>query len=302
MKIIRAECMGFCAGVRRAVQCADKALLENKDGQVYTFGPLIHNPVALKNFEERGLKVLDENSINKIKKGDTVVIRAHGVTPEIFESLESTGAEIINGTCPIVQVNQKKCADYAKDGYIIFFTGDKDHGEVIGIEGAAKKAALEAGKKLNFILVKSVDELKDSAGPFLNKSNVVLLSQTTFSIKVFDEIASELKEKIPSIEIVKSICPATHERQSSLDKLCAQVEGVIVIGGKNSANTTRLFNKAQKLCGHAALIENASEIPEEFFALKTVGLTAGASTPDDVIDEVEKKLLSNQEIYRANAL
>lgn len=291
MKIIRAECMGFCAGVRRAVQFADKALSENNEGQVYTFGPLIHNPVALKKFEERGLKILKEDNIPEVKSNDTVVVRAHGVTPETHEILEKTGAQILNGTCPIVQVNQKKCADYARNGYVIFFTGDKNHGEVIGIEGAAKKAAFEAGLKLNFILIKNAEQIDElSEEYFAAGSKSVLISQTTFSIKVFDEIAGVLKTKNPQIEIQKTICPATHERQDSLDKLCSMVDGVLVIGGKTSANTTRLYNKAQSLCKHAALIEDESEIPDEFYKLETIGLTAGASTPDDVIDLVEKKL------------
>ncbi len=282
--------MGFCAGVRRAVQCADKALYENKGGNVYTFGPLIHNPLALKKFQERGLSVLDESGIFRLKKGDTVVIRAHGVQPEIFEKLEKSGASVINGTCPLVQVNQKKVADYAARGYQILFAGDKDHGEVVGIEGAGRKASLEADVNFCFKLVKNQNELL-SVLPSLEKSKpVVFLSQTTFSIKVFEELSILLKEHFNNAEIIKTICPATHERQDSLIELCGKVDGVIVIGGKNSANTSRLFTTAEKLCKFAAHIEKADEIPEVFFTLKTIGITAGASTPDDVIDEVESSL------------
>ncbi|MBQ0051407.1 MAG: 4-hydroxy-3-methylbut-2-enyl diphosphate reductase [Treponema sp.] len=294
MKIVRADTMGFCAGVRRAVMIADKALSENKSGQVYTFGPLIHNPEALKKFEERGLKVLGEDDISALKTEDTVVVRAHGVAPEVMEKLEKTGATILNGTCPIVQVNQIKCANFAREGVQIFFTGDKDHGEVIGIEGAGRKAAFEAGTEYNFNLIKNLQEAENLVSSIDTSRPVSLFSQTTFSIKVFDEISSYLKEKLPEIEIVKSICPATHERQESLVELCKKVEGVIVIGGKNSANTNRLFATAQRLCKKATLIENAEEIPQEFFELEKVGLTAGASTPDDVIEEVEKKLLSKK--------
>jgi len=291
MKVIRAEVMGFCAGVRRAVNTANKALEENKSGQVYTYGPLIHNPVALKDFEERGLKVLCESKIPEVKSGDTVVIRAHGITPEVNQMLEETGASVFNGTCPLVRQSQKRAAEFASKGYRIIFAGDSGHGEVIGIEGAARKAAGESGKPFEFYLVKNTEELE---AVLKNKSEnpSVLLSQTTFSIKMFAELSSVLKNSVPSAEIVESICPATHERQESLIKLCNEVEGVLVIGGKNSANTTRLYNTASKLCREAALIENASEIPEGFLSLKSVGLTAGASTPDDVIDAVEKRLLS----------
>ncbi len=120
MQIIRAEKMGFCAGVRHAVMTAEQALKENTNAKVYSYGPLIHNPLALKKFEERGLKILCEEEISSIKKEDTVVIRAHGIPPEISEKLEQTGAQILDGTCPIVKTNQKKCASFAKNGCVIF--------------------------------------------------------------------------------------------------------------------------------------------------------------------------------------
>lgn len=301
MQIIRAEKMGFCAGVRHAVMTAEEALKENTDARVYSYGPLIHNPLALKKFEERGLKILCEEEIPSIKKEDTVVIRAHGIPPEISEKLEQTGARVLDGTCPIVKTNQKKCASFAKNGCVIFFTGDANHGEVIGIEGAARRSAELTGKKADFILIKSVEEalnqIQKKEEEILQKKEFVLLSQTTFSVKLFDEIASLLKEKIPEIKIFRTICPATYDRQDSLADLCKKVDGVLVIGGKNSANTNRLYDKAKSLCLHSALIENASEIPEEFYNLERIGLTAGASTPDDVIDEVEKKLTENNCLF-----
>lgn len=298
MKIIRADKMGFCAGVRRAVSLADSALSSNHCGQVYTFGPLIHNPVALKNFARRGLKILTEDKISSLAKDDTVVIRAHGVPPETEEALRATGAAVIDGTCPIVQANQKKCSEYTKNGYVIFFTGDAHHGEVVGIEGAARRCAELSGRKLDFILVKTVDEAVKSCSRFLadgGELKSVLLSQTTFSVKLFDEIAAALKQRLPSIEVVRTICPATYERQDSLDALCSKVDGVLVIGGKNSANTNRLYQKAMSLCPRAALIEDAQEIPRDFFSLEAIGLTAGASTPDDVVDGVENALRSMSE-------
>lgn len=294
MKIIRAEKMGFCAGVRHAVTTANTALQQNCRGQVYSYGPLIHNPLALEKFEKCGLKILTEEEIPAIKKEDTVVIRAHGVPPEVKERLEKTGAKVLDGTCPIVQANQKKCEGFAEDGCVIFFTGDANHGEVIGIEGAARRGAEKSGKKLNFILIKSPEEALveyEKNLPKTTSEKCVLISQTTFSVKLFDQIASVLKEKIPELQVLSTICPATYDRQDSLTTLCQKVDGILVIGGKNSANTNRLYGKAEKLCSHAALIETADEIPPLFFGLERVGLTAGASTPDDVIDEVEKRLL-----------
>ncbi|WP_294428168.1 4-hydroxy-3-methylbut-2-enyl diphosphate reductase [uncultured Treponema sp.] len=296
MKVIRAEILGFCAGVRRAVLTAQKALDERGSSQVYTLGPLIHNPVALKKLAERNLKVLSESEIPSIKENDIVLIRAHGVPPEIEEKLSERGAKVLNATCPLVTKSQKTAAEYAHNGYVIFFAGDKNHGEVVGIEGYARKAAKNAGLDLNFLLVKNENELEETIKNLSHKnilntdSKVALLSQTTFSIKTFDEMQSALEKHFPEAKIINSICPATHERQDSLVNLCSKVDGVIVIGGKNSANTNRLYKTAADLCKKAVLIETPDEIPEDFLNLDTIGITAGASTPDDTIDAVEEKL------------
>lgn len=302
MTIIRADKMGFCAGVRRAVNLAEKALQENENGQVYTLGPLIHNPVELKKLADRNLKILDETHFDGLNAGDKVLIRAHGVPPEKESALKSKKVNIINATCPLVTQSQKRAAKYASENYVIFFAGDKNHGEVVGIEGYARESAKKNGLECNFLLVKDVGEAEKEADRIIEKiskdcwvkpdndTKVVLLSQTTFSISNFEKIENLLKSKFPNLEVVNSICPATHERQDSLIKLCEQVDGVLVIGGRTSANTNRLLATAEKLCEKAALIENADEIPEDFYHLEKVGLTAGASTPDDVIWEVELKL------------
>lgn len=297
MKVVRAKILGFCAGVRRAVVAAEKALDENK-GQVYTLGPLIHNPVALNKLAERNLKILVESKIPLLNSQDTVIIRAHGVPPETEEAIREKGVNVVNATCPLVTKSQKTAAEYASKGYVIFFAGDKNHGEVIGIEGYAREGAKATGKPLHFLLIKDVEELKHSIRELSSQkilssdSKIVLLSQTTFSIKMFDNLQAELKSSFPNAEVISSICPATHERQDSLVELCEKVDGIIVIGGKNSANTNRLFATAQKLCKKAVLIETPEEIPSEFFELEIVGITAGASTPDDTIDAVEARLKS----------
>ena len=295
MKVIRADVLGFCGGVRRAVTAAEKALNENKGGRVYTLGPLIHNPVALNELARRGLKVLVPSAIESLSAEDTVLIRAHGVAPRMEADLREKCRTVINATCPLVMQSQKRAADCAEKGYAIVFAGDKDHGEVVGIQGYAEAAAQTAGKKCEFLLIRSAEEAKNLFSSSIPEK-VVLLSQTTFSIKEWEAICAVMQEKVPGIEIFSTICPATHERQEALTRLCAQVEGVIVIGGKNSSNTNRLFTTAQKLCAHAALIETAAEIPEDFFSLENVGITAGASTPDSVIDAVESILLQGKEI------
>ncbi len=292
MNVLRAEILGFCAGVRRAVSAAEKALHERavtqQTGAVYTYGPLIHNPVALAELAAKKLQVLEKDSIDLLTHSDTVLIRAHGVPPATAHALKDTGVEVINATCPLVTQSQKRAADFARRGYTIIFAGDKNHGEVVGIQGYAEEAARASGVESPFLLVRTAEEADALR---LTNEKLVLLSQTTFSIKEFERISALLREKMPQIEICSSICPATHERQDALKKLCAQVDGVLVIGGRNSSNTNRLFTTAKLLCAHAALIETASEIPDFFFSLATVGITAGASTPDSVIEAVEARLL-----------
>lgn len=283
MEVIRAEVLGYCMGVKRAVETAGDALTQNKDKKVYTLGPLIHNPTALDALAKRGLGVLAENDAEKAETGSVVIIRAHGVPPSVTGQLTARGCRVVDATCTRVTASQKIAAQYAGKGAVVILAGDRNHGEVTGIAGYAGP---------RFVLVRNRDDassldLKDS-------EPAVLLSQTTFSPAEFAAIAAVLRNKCPSIHVVNTICPATKERQEALQKLCPQVDGVLVIGGRNSANTKRLLLTAQKLCAHADLIETAEEIPEKYFAMKKVGITAGASTPGEVIDEVEKRLLERK--------
>lgn len=293
MEIIRADILGFCSGVRRAVNSATESLDKNDDsGIVYTFGPLIHNPIVLEKFEKRGLKILSEKDISNVSKSDTVIIRAHGVPPCTERILLETGCSVVDATCPLVKMSQKKAADFASKNYNIIFAGDSNHGEVVGIEGCVIESSKENGFKSNFLLVRDTETLENlfESKKIDLKRKTVLLSQTTFSISIFEKLSSILKERIPDAQIVSSICPATHERQEALEKLCKKVDGILVIGGKSSANTNRLLATAQKYCEKTALIEKKEEIPDYFFSLKKIGITAGASTPDDVIEEVESEL------------
>ena len=289
MKVIRAKVLGYCMGVRRAVQSAENAL-QNASSRVFTLGPLIHNPVALSALSERGLNILDEEGIDALKSGDTVIIRAHGVPPALEQKLQEKNALVINATCPRVVLSQRRAAEYVSKGHTVILAGDKNHGEVTGIAGYAREAS--DGNSNCFYLVESkADVISLIESGDLREKNIVLLSQTTFSPKEFDAITLELQgAKLKSFEVFNTICPATRERQEALASLAAEVEGIIVIGGKESANTKRLYLSAQRLCKNVAYIESADELPESFFSLNAVGLTAGASTPDSVIDEVEQRL------------
>lgn len=293
MNIIRATVLGYCMGVRRAMETAEECLTKYEDKQVFTFGPLIHNKQALLPLEEKGLKILTENDIDLSdeKNPPVVIIRAHGISPYTLEKLEAKGCVIENATCPLVLANQKKAAAYAKEGYQVILAGDKDHGEVVGIAGFAEYekpgschlVENEADAKK---LIKNFAQNPD----FIKENKFVLLCQTTFSSSEFDKIAKVLEDGHLETTVLKTICNATNQRQEALLDLCKKVDGVIVVGGKNSANTQRLYLSAKANCKMACHIENANEIPEDFYKLENIGITAGASTPDSVIEAVEAAL------------
>ena len=283
MKVEKASVLGFCFGVRRAVELAENALKENQGVPVYSLGPLIHNETALLALGKKGLCIVEEADINSIPDKAKVIIRAHGVTPAVITKLEEKKCQIIDATCPRVKASQKMVERYSHDSDFVILTGDKNHGEVIGISGYAGE---------NFRLVQNLQEaqlleIKDS-----DKKNIILLSQTTYSPTEFSKIEELYKKRFVNCAVMNTICPATNERQQALLELCSQVDGVLVIGGKKSANTKRLFQTAQANCKHAAHIQSAQDIPKEFFTLSSIGITAGASTPDNIIEEIENNLLA----------
>ena len=282
MEIIRASVLGFCFGVRRAVELAEKALADNPGRKVYSLGPLIHNENALSALEAKGLHIVQENEIDKLEEGSVVIIRAHGVAPSVTDALEAKKCKIIDATCPRVKASQKMVERYSSENDYVVLTGDRNHGEVIGIAGYAGE---------NFSQIQDFEEAKNFEISGSEEKNIILLSQTTYSPKEFEKIETLFKSKFRNLAVMNTICPATNERQEALLELCKQVEGVIVIGGKTSANTKRLYQTATANCPHAAHIQSASDIPAEFFNLKKIGLTAGASTPDEIIADVESGLL-----------
>ena len=281
MEIIRASVLGFCFGVRRAVDLAEKALCENKGKKVYSLGPLIHNESALAELNKKGLEIIEEDDVERIPSDSVVILRAHGVAPVIINILEQKNCRIIDATCPRVKASQKMVEKYTYDDDFVIISGDKNHGEMKGIAGYAGSS---------FAQIQDVEEAEQLDFSLFEGKNVILMSQTTYSVNEFAKIEQALRSKIKNLAVMNTICPATNERQTALLELCKKVDGVLVIGGKNSANTKRLYQTAQKYCQKAAHIQNAEEIPEEFFALEKVGITAGASTPDEIIDGVEESL------------
>lgn len=267
-------------GVKRAVETAEKALDANSSDskKIFTLGPLIHNPLVLDDLRKRGVQILGDD-LSAVDSDSVVIIRAHGTTVETKDALSSRNAVVMDATCPRVLLSQKRAAEWASKGYCIIIAGDRNHGEVVSISSCAKNKAVV------------IENVKDAEA--LNvEPKTVLIAQTTFSPTEFEKIVEVIKNKNENVQVFNSICSATMERQESLRELEGQVDGILVIGGKSSANTKRLYETASAICPTAALIENADEIPSEFFKMEKVGITAGASTPDFIIDQVEQKLSS----------
>lgn len=280
MDVLCAKVLGFCFGVRRAVELAEQALSQNKS-TVYSLGPLIHNESALADLQKRGLCTVEEQNIEQIPDVSVVIIRAHGVSPKVISALEQKNCRIIDATCPRVKASQKMVERYTDQNDYVIISGDKNHGEMIGIAGFAGK---------NFVQIQNASEAEKLELPSPGKINVILMSQTTFSPSEFAEIESILRGKFKNLAVMNTICPATNERQAALLDLCKKAEGILVIGGKTSANTRRLYQTALENSKAAAHIQSADDIPQSFYTFKSIGITAGASTPDSIIQEVIDKL------------
>jgi 4-hydroxy-3-methylbut-2-enyl diphosphate reductase len=287
MKIVRAQVLGMCMGVRRAEEKAEKAAERAKElsKPVFTYGPLIHNPQAVKALEGLGVKVLDPEAFERGEldgkaRDSIVVIRAHGAPPEALLRLESLGAEVVDATCPRVLKSQKKAAALLEKGYSLAIAGDRSHGEVTGILGYAPGA----------VVVQNAEEAAALAKEWERKP-VALIAQTTIKKSEYDAIKAQFEAHCPSFLAFDTLCPATAERQRALKQMAEKVDALVVVGGKNSANTQRLFMAAKETGKPAWHIETAAELPEEIFGYASVGLTAGASTPDSMVDDVESTLM-----------
>lgn len=277
MIVKRARILGQCAGVRLAV---DKAYAAAKSGRrVFSLGPLIHNPRAVADLEAAGVRVLGEGELDERVRGAVVVIRAHGVPPALRDRLEILGAEILDATCPRVLSSQRRARERAARGDQVILVGDAGHGEVVGIAGQAPG-------------IKVVGSPAEAAALELDPSRAVaLIAQTTISRAEYEAVRDAIAARVPLVEALDTICPATSERQAALAELATGCDHVVVVGGKNSANTRRLAAAALESGIPTSFVELPGELPEEVFGLSVVGLTAGASTPDALIDEVEAALL-----------
>jgi len=277
--------MGVRKAVEKSLQEAEK---NNKSGdgqKVFTMGPLIHNPDVLHMLADRGIGILDQSQLPHRLDGTTVVIRAHGVSPSLVQNLNERGALVVDATCPRVRLSQMKAASYSQQGYTVILAGEANHSEIIGIAGYAPAC----------LIVSTPQEAAEAAKRLQEASpdvKLALIGQTTLTREEYRGIARELETCFPVIEVFDSICKATADRQIALASLCEECDAIVVVGGMNSANTKRLYSSALSLGRPAWHVEGVADLPEELRMYDKIGLTAGASTPDWIIDEVESHLLS----------
>ena len=274
-RIVRAGMMGFCMGVRRAIELTEKTISSSAERPVYTLGPLIHNSLVLEWLHKQGVHEAD--SPECIDSG-TVIIRAHGVTPDVIEDLRSRKVSVVDATCTRVIASMRNARNYSKKGYHIILVGDAQHGEIKAIAGYADSY--------------TVIELNGDYPEFTFPEKSVVIGQTTLRKADYDAVCRSLQERFPDIKIIPSICPATEKRQQALRDLLEQVDAIVVIGGKNSANTKRLYETAKQRLDATWHVETADELPENIGEFDTVGITAGASTPDWIIDSIEERIRS----------
>ena len=281
MKIITlADSAGFCFGVKRAV---DTALNMKKkyNNEIYTLGPLIHNNDVVHFLKENLIFPIELDNIESLKENDTIIIRSHGVSQQTLNVLKKNKLNIIDATCPYVENIHKKVKKYYDLGYSIIIVGDKNHPEVIGINGWCNDSA----------------SIFKSGVPISNIPNkVCVVSQTTERQSTWEEVLSKVIKTSKEIVAFNTICSATEVRQKSAEELSTKVDAMVVIGGFNSSNTTKLYEICKKNCENTVHVENLLGIPDEFIKdinFKSIGVTAGASTPDWIINEAIIKMNSD---------
>src|SRR5438477_12541853 len=276
MEVLLADEYGFCFGVERAVEMVEDALDEGVR-PIRSLGPLIHNAQEMERLGELGVSTIDEPTE---ADADTIaVIRAHGVTPQMQRDLESRAAKVIDATCPFVTRVQHLAERAAKDGRDVVVAGNPDHPEMIGVVGYAPE---------NTYVVRDASEVARLPG--LRRPLVV--SQTTLKLQTFQEVAEAVRAKSETEpQVINTICSATRDRQDAARALSGQVDAFYVIGGRHSSNSVKLLAVCQEQCARSFLIETADEInPDDLAGINRVGVTAGASTPNWLIEQVVERL------------
>lgn len=279
MRVVRAEQAGACYGVQRALDLAMAAVEDG--GRACTLGPLIHNPRVVARLERHGVRAV--SSLEAARDDETVVIRSHGVTPEVKRAVERRGLPMVDATCPHVARAQKAAAALAREGMQVIVVGEAGHPEVEGLYACACEASADP------VLV-SVVAVPDDL-PERIEAPVGVVVQTTQTRAALDAVLDALRERGVEPTVKDTICFATRQRQEAAAALADEADAFVVIGGRNSSNTTRLADICRVRCERTHHVESADELdPAWFEGCRTVGVTAGASTPEDQIAAVEAAL------------
>lgn len=288
MEVILSKNAGFCFGVKRAVDEAIK--IKNKyNKKIYTLGPLIHNKDAVEFLMDNEIYPIKIEAVASLNEGDVVLIRSHGVTPEVFDVLKKEGIIVINATCPYVSNIQQKVKKYYDMGYSVLIVGDENHPEVVGINGWCNNSAIIA---------------KDGSELAKLPKKLCVVSQTTEKQENWESVLSYVVKKCKEVVAFNTICNATEVRQKAAEELSKEVDMMIVVGGLNSSNTTKLYEISKNNCPNTIHVENWSQINESTLKgkdINKIGVTAGASTPNWIIEEVIKNM-SNEETMEINEL
>ncbi len=277
MEIKLADEMGFCFGVRKAIELVELEAKRKVGTNITTFGQLVHNPVVVNHMEKLGVANTDERDMRQVSNG-MIAFTAHGVAPQVVEEARAKGLEVLDATCPLVTLIQQSALDMVKQGYKVIVYGDRNHPEVKSIVGWAGK---------DTIATMDFNDIKDMKPP----KRLGIVSQSTQILEHFKEfvlqVNSQFLGKTKEIKVHNTICAPTTRLQSSAQELAQECQVMVVIGGKKSANTSHLADICRQEGATTYKIEGAAELePQWFENVETVGVTAGASTPDESIEEV----------------
>jgi len=286
MEVILAEHAGFCFGVKKAVDTVYEQV-EHKDKKIYTYGPIIHNEEVVKDLESKGVEVVNSpEELSGVAENGTIVIRAHGIPRETEEMIKNKGISYVDATCPFVKRIHKIVDEESRNGKTIVITGNAKHPEVEGIVSWANGPVY---------VIESLEDAEKFALPV--ETELTLVSQTTFNYKKFKDVVEIFNGKGYNINIVNTICNATQERQTEAEKIAEQADAMIVIGGTSSSNTRKLYEICSGKCKHTYFVQTVDDLPKDFpEGIYKVGITAGASTPKNIIEEVQTYVRTGTDI------
>ena len=280
MKVIKAKTAGFCFGVKRAVDTVYEQVEKCGGKNIYTYGPIIHNEEVVKDMWQKGVTVLrSEEELDALEEG-IVIIRSHGVEKRIYDKLNARGIGIVDATCPFVKKIHNIVSEQSAQGKYIVIIGNPEHPEVQGIRGWA-------GERVCVI------QNSDDAEKFSPDENekICVVSQTTFNYNKFKDLVEIISEKSYDVSVLNTICNATKERQTEAESIAETVDAMIVIGDKHSSNTQKLFEICRKACNNTYYIQTLGDLDlNQLGSVETVGITAGASTPNNIIEEVQNNV------------